>query len=226
MEIPWTDKARKAIALAVRAAQQRAVVEVTPGLLLLGLLELPRSVAGDCLRSLSVDPKALRCALIEALPQVAEPSAKVPPMSAKADAVVRSAERLVQRLEHESAGTDALLVGILEQGDAAVEKALAVCLGPGESAATLKQKIVSTLRPLAARAKGKSAQPKGHPRTFEDALQRWEPAELLAQAFAFYEERMQEAIGREDFAAAAFYRDRIRQLRRMTGGDLPGAKSS
>jgi len=211
MPIPWTDRARKAIALAVQAAQQRGLHEVTPDLLLFGLLELPRSVAKDCLKSLSVDVEALQRVLAAGEGEGAGPSSDPPPFSPTSEAILQHAERLVERLRHDAAGTDALLVSILERADPTVSDVFRKC---AVDLAQLRKQLAGMLHPRPARA---AEGDKRKPLSFEEAVAQWEPRELLARVLAIYEREKQAAIHREDYATAALYRDRIRRLKGLRG---------
>lgn len=208
MPVLWTDKARKAIALALKHARQQGDPEVTPAALLHGLLLLPRSVARDCLGHAQVDPDGLARAL--ARPSPAAPSPGAPPVfSDAAETTLARAESLALRLGHEAVGTEVLLVAVIEQEDPTIGAALRACSIDSKS---LHRSLASQLHPRPSRPRD-GAGTKGA--SFQDAIERWEPEELIARVLAQYEREQQAAARREDYAAAQLYRERIQKLKRM-----------
>ena len=123
-EGPYTDRVRKALGLAARYTATAKKEEVTPALMLAGLLAVEHSVARSMLRKLGIDIGTLE-GLFPPAPRPAEP-VRVDGIgySGGARMVVESALRAARELGARHVGTEHLLVALLEAGGTEVSQAL------------------------------------------------------------------------------------------------------
>jgi len=123
-EGPFTDRVRKALGLAARYAASAKKEQVTPALMLAGLLAVEQSVARSMLRKLGIDVGTLE-GLFPATPRTAQP-VRVDRVgySSQARLVVDSALRAARELGARHVGTEHLLLALLEAGGMEVAQAL------------------------------------------------------------------------------------------------------
>jgi hypothetical protein len=111
----YTDPAKRAVALAQRAAQQHHHHYIGPEHLLLGLCEQRTGTAGKAVEAAGVDLEALRTAVVQRL---LPPSGEVPerlPFTEKGKKVLELAARNAKRLGHDRIGTEHLLLGLIAE---------------------------------------------------------------------------------------------------------------
>jgi thiamine-phosphate pyrophosphorylase len=144
----YTDRVRKALGLAARYAATATKEEVTPALMLAGLLAVDKSVARSMLKKLGIDVAALG-GLFPPAPRTAEP-VRVDRIgySGGARLVVDSALRAARELGARHVGTEHLLIALLEAGGAEVTQALA---GAGLKPTGLRLQILRQMGAAAGR---------------------------------------------------------------------------
>jgi len=216
MPVPWTNRARKAVALGLKVAQKCGESELSLLMLFSGLLNLPRSAARDILRHLNINLEALTSEISQHLPETNSSDSTTVKMSVLAEMTLEHAELLAERFGQDCVGTDTLLAAIMNRADREIAEVLTACQINIDSVQNtllshLKQSGQSHSRTTAAAESIR----------FEDALVQWEPEEIVARMLRFYEMQKQAAISREDFASATLYRDRIRRLKSLSDGSSP-----
>ncbi|OMC50820.1 hypothetical protein A5745_04340 [Mycobacterium sp. IS-2888] len=145
----FTPRARNAVVAAQNAAHQAANAEITPGHLLLGVLDDPAALATVLLTRQRVDPEALRASIT--LPPAGSEPPELIPFSGPARKVLELTFREALRLGHNYIGTEHLLLALLELEDDA---------GPLHTAGVDKQRVETDLiAALESLTSGKSPSP-------------------------------------------------------------------
>jgi len=121
----FTDRARRVLGLARRAAQEEATGSIGTEHVLLGLLEEGAGVAANVLRNLDVTPGAIR-RQVEAVRADREPACTLGqlPFTPRTKLVLGHAADESRRLCHDDVGTEHLLLGLLRVEESVAGRAL------------------------------------------------------------------------------------------------------
>ena len=130
----FTPRARDSVVAAQTAARDGGNNEITPGHLLLGVLNDPEALVTKLLRSQRIDPESLRASV--ALPPPAEKVPALIPFSGTARKALELTFREALRLGHNYIGTEHLLLALLELEDGS---------GPLHQAGVDKDRVESDL---------------------------------------------------------------------------------
>ena len=122
----FTPRAKHSISAAAKEARERRHDHVSPEHLALGLLYEPEGLAAKAIEALGVPLDSARNALVAALPSAAvdEPTEDKIPFAPRAKKIMKLAVREALLLGHNYIGTEHLLLGVLEEQEAAGGSAL------------------------------------------------------------------------------------------------------
>jgi ATP-dependent Clp protease ATP-binding subunit ClpC len=174
----FTDCARKAMGQAAKLAQSGGNDHLGTEHILLGIVEADASAAVQILKKLNVDVPSIREQIEKTVQRGPMPSTRRrPPLSARAKKIIEYAMTEARDLEHNSIGTEHLLLGLIrveEEPTAAVLKSLGVRLDDVRREAfkwpTREPQIGNAYRLLSATAAGSRFGPRSIGRLFGRAI--------------------------------------------------------
>ncbi|UCF32800.1 MAG: hypothetical protein JSV78_10750 [Phycisphaerales bacterium] len=168
----FSDRARRALALANREATSFGHHHIGPEHLLLGLLTERQSVGASVLRHLDIDPEKLRAEVAEAFTSGEDTSVGRRPHSPEMKEVMDHALSEARKLGHKYVGTEHLLLGLVRRQDSTAAQVLR---RQGIRVESLCEEVLALLR---AGAEGTDEVAKLEHGVFE-----WVHQEELAKAF-------------------------------------------
>ncbi len=213
----FTDRARRVVVLAQEEARMLHHNYIGTEHLLLGLIREGEGVAAKALESIGIDLAAVRQQVEEIIGQgQQEPSGHIPFTKRAKKALEMSLRESVQ-LGHSYIGTEHILLGLLREGDGVAAQVL-VKLGADLN--RVRQQVIQLLHGPGQRASVPLPDDAlARIDTLDQrlaAIERWAgmrpDLDEVDQEIALVRHEKEDAIGRQDFEAAAATRDKEKQL--------------
>jgi hypothetical protein len=133
----FTDRARNVVMVAQNEARAAGNAEISPGHLVLGLLEDATSLGAQAIVAQGVAPTTVRSTITKTLPQPAGVVSELIPFDLQARKALELTFREALRLGHNHIGTEHILLALLE-----LEDGTGVLAGLGVDKATAEAHIV------------------------------------------------------------------------------------
>ena len=144
----FTERARRTVDAATRAARALGHNFVGPEHLLLGLFDQPQGLAARALAEAGVDPAALEAKVLEVVPRGTESLLDNPLSTPAASLTLQRALEEALRLGHNYIGTEHILLGLLKDRDGLAARALHDLGADSES---VRSRLVDMVNAVAAR---------------------------------------------------------------------------
>ncbi|HEV3364928.1 MAG TPA: Clp protease N-terminal domain-containing protein [Acidimicrobiia bacterium] len=144
----FTERARRAVDAAAKAARALGHNFVGTEHLLLGLFDQPDGLAARALAEAGVDPAAVEAKVLEVVPRGSEPLLDNPLYTPRASLALQAALDEALRLGHNYIGTEHILLGLLKDRDGLAARTLNDL---GVNAESIRARLVELVNALAAR---------------------------------------------------------------------------
>lgn len=165
----FTPRARTAIALAQREANERRHDHVGTEHLLLGVLDEGSNLALTVLSALDLEPEDLRSELIASLPPASKKGLDPPPFAPQAKQALELSTRESFGLGHNYVGCEHLLLGMLATDDSPANRVLRRM---GIELRTTRRAVVTALSEFGRAREQETARQLAAPSTLEEILRR------------------------------------------------------
>lgn len=229
-----TDRARRAVVLAQDEASMLGHNYVGTEHLLLGLVHEGEGVAAEALESLGISLPAVRQQVEGIIGRGQQAPSEHIPFTPRAKKVLELARREARALGHNYIGTEHVLLGLLREGDGVAAQVLVML---GADLNHVRQRVIQLLHGYQGKGVADEGSRRGRRargRRLDEAvaridalnldeldrrlaaIERWvgmQPdLEDLDQEIGQVRREKEDAVGRQDFEAAAALRDKERQL--------------
>jgi ATP-dependent Clp protease ATP-binding subunit ClpC len=203
----FTDRARRAVVLALEEARFLNHNYIGTEHLLLGLIHEGEGVAAMALESLGISLEAIRAEVVKVVGRGKQPPTGHIPFTPRAKKVLELSLREAIQLNHDYIGTEHLLLGLIREGEGVAAQVL---VKVGASLDRVRQQVIQLL----SGSTGEGAAEPAGART--RLVHMTVPAELreVEEQLAQVRREKMAAIDRGDFEQAAGLRDKERELAR------------